>query len=62
MMLKKKYFVENGVWGLWGFYGICLKICGIGIKIRIRICDNFVFIGNGVVCLGFLSDDVDCNI
>lgn len=45
----------------WGFFGVCLVICGKGEMIRIWICINLVFFYGGKLCEGLESEIVECN-
>lgn len=56
----KLCFVNGGFFE-WGSFGDCDKICGLGIKRRIRICMNLFLFEGGKNCEGVVDEVEECN-
>lgn len=46
---------------VWSDYGLCFVMCGKGIMIRIWICINLLLSNGGNLCVGFVSEMVECD-
>lgn len=45
-------FVVDGNWGEWLFWIVCIKFCGVGVRMCVRLCDNLILFKDGRDCIG----------
>ena len=53
-------FVVNGVWGIWGPLGRCIRKNGMCKRTRTRECDDPPPLFGGAMCAGNKMDSVKC--
>ncbi|XP_067139893.1 A disintegrin and metalloproteinase with thrombospondin motifs 3-like [Centruroides vittatus] len=53
---------QNGQWGTWSEFTPCSRSCGIGVRFRIRKCDNPRPLYGGKYCAGKSEELEICNI
>ena len=51
----------HGHWSAWGVFGKCSVTCGLGVKIRLRYCDNPAPQYRGRDCVGDAKDVIECD-
>ncbi|KAL9971012.1 hypothetical protein ACROYT_G023488 [Oculina patagonica] len=56
----KDYCPVNGNWGEWSSWSACTKSCGVGVRMRVRSCDNPPPSKEGRDCLGHNTQKVSC--
>lgn len=53
-------FLVDGNWGEWSSWSACTKSCGVGVRMRVRSCDNPPPSKEGRDCVGHNTQKVDC--
>jgi len=56
----KDYCPVDGNWGEWSSWSACTKSCGVGVRMRVRSCDNPPPSKEGRDCVGHNTQKVDC--
>ncbi|XP_053398910.1 SCO-spondin-like isoform X2 [Mercenaria mercenaria] len=51
----------HGSWSFWSPWSVCMADCGIGKKIRNRICNNPAPLYGGLDCIGLSEEMRDCD-
>lgn len=51
----------DGEWSMWSEWGLCSQVCGSGIKIRVRQCDNPPPKHGGTPCKGIAVEEDICD-
>ena len=50
----------DGNWGEWSSWTACTKSCGVGVRMRVRSCDNPTPSKDGRDCIGQNTQTIDC--
>ena len=53
-------FSDDGNWGEWSAWSACTRSCGIGVRMRVRSCDNPSPSKDGKDCMGQNTQTVNC--